>query len=542
MTNSSGLIEHWDRVAENPGTIRQIRYLILEMALRGRLVPQDPRDAPATELIGLLASAQRHQAGAGKRVGNVREDLNTDDLPTLPASWTWCALGTTGKISSGNSVNSTEKQRLQATSEGRPYIATKDVGYGRDPIDYDNELKVPFDDSTYRVARPNTILICSEGGSAGRKIGLTDREVCFGNKLLANQVREGIDPRYIFYLYQSASFYQAFASRMQGIIGGISKERFLGIPIPIPPTAEQHRIVKKVDELMALCDQWQVARINREATRDQLTTSTLATLIDPVTKTFQNDAMFALDILPRITARPEQISNLRKSILLLAVQGKLSLDSVWPKNPTALGKVAKLQNGYAFKSEWFTKTGIRLLRNKNVGHGALCWDDHVCLPESEEADFERFRLREGDIVLTMDRPFIATGTKVARVAADDLPSLLLQRVGRFQLSTSLSSDYLFLWLNSSQFSDQVSPGRSNGVPHISSKQVEAAVLFVPAVDEQQRIVAKVDTLMEVCDQLEASLAKNQEIQTTLLSALLAEAMEARVIPASKLEREAISTV
>ena len=136
--------------------------------------------------------------------------------------------------------------------------------------------------------------------------------------------------------------------------------------------------------------------------------------------------------------------------------------------------------------------------------------------------------------MSLDRPFIVTGTKVARVRPEDLPALLLQRVGRFVLSSALHPDYLFLWINSPHFSEQIDPGRSNGVPHISSKQVEGAILFLPPLAEQHRIVAKVDALISLCDQLEAGLGTIAHARRRLLDALLAEALPPTQMP----EREA----
>jgi type I restriction enzyme, S subunit len=304
----------------------------------------------------------------------------------------------------------------------------------------------------------------------------------------------------------------------------INAKSLAAIPIPLPPLAEQRRIVAKVDELMALCDRLEAARAEREATRDRLAAASLTRLNAPDPATFQDDARFALDMLEALSTRPDQIKHLRQTILNLAVRGYLSTGGTWRSSPIKLGDVATLQNGYAFKSEWFAKSGTRLLRNANVGHGTLNWDQEVHLPESRIEEFERFRLTEGDVILSLDRPFIVTGTKVARVKAKDLPALLLQRVGRFILSQALNPDYVFLWINSPHFSEQIDPGRSNGVPHISSKQVEAAVLFLPPLAEQRRIIAKVDALMALCDRLEASLDHAAATRRRLLDALLAEAL------------------
>jgi len=304
----------------------------------------------------------------------------------------------------------------------------------------------------------------------------------------------------------------------------VSRKQIEDLALPFPPLAEQHRIVAKVDELMALCDQIEAARAAREATRDLLSAATLARLNAPDPDTFQDDAGFALEALSALTARPDQIKQLRQTILSLAVRGRLSPENVWPKETCSLRDVARLQNGYAFKSEWFSRDGIRLLRNANVSHGIVRWDDVASLPEFRATEFERFRLNEGNIVLSLDRPFIATGTKVARIREEDLPCLLLQRVGRFQLDTHrLNSEFLFLWCQSPHFTEQIDPGRSNGVPHVSSKQVEEARIFVPSLAEQRRIVAKVDELMALCDRLEASLAGCDGTRSRLLDSLLAEA-------------------
>jgi type I restriction enzyme S subunit len=94
-------------------------------------------------------------------------------------------------------------------------------------------------------------------------------------------------------------------------------------PFPLPPLAEQRRIVAKVDELMGLCDRLEAARASREATRDRLAAASLARLNAPDPETFQANARFALDALPALTTRPDQIKALRQSIFNLAVRGKL---------------------------------------------------------------------------------------------------------------------------------------------------------------------------------------------------------------------------
>ncbi len=105
--------------------------------------------------------------------------------------------------------------------------------------------------------------------------------------------------------------------------------------------------------------------------------------------------------------------------------------TTWPSKH--IGEFAKVQSGYAFKSDWFVNAGIRLLRNANVFQNRIEWDDVVCLPEAERERDGAFELAVNDIVLTLDRPIVSNGLKVARLSEQDVPSLLLQRVGRFKL-------------------------------------------------------------------------------------------------------------
>lgn len=124
------------------------------------------------------------------------------------------------------------------------------------------------DEEKFRIAHQGAVLICAEGGSAGKKCGLTDRDICFGNKLFANELYGQIPSRFILYVYLSPAFRASFTAAMTGIIGGVSIAKFVEIPIPLPPLEEQHRIVAKVDQLMAQCDVLENLRIEREKALD----------------------------------------------------------------------------------------------------------------------------------------------------------------------------------------------------------------------------------------------------------------------------------
>lgn len=112
------------------------------------------------------------------------------------------------EIITGTSVNAAEKElRYAGLSEGLPYIATKDIALNTSVIDYDNGVRIPVGEPGFKVAPSGSVLVCAEGGSAGKKVGLTDRPVCFGNKLYAIVPGPTLSPRYLSYVVKSQAFY-----------------------------------------------------------------------------------------------------------------------------------------------------------------------------------------------------------------------------------------------------------------------------------------------------------------------------------------------
>lgn len=237
--------------------IKKLRELILELAVRGRLVPQDASDEPASVLLERIA-AETLQLVKDKKIKKPKAlpAINEDEkLFELPNGWVFERLGLIGAIFNGNSVNaSLKEQKYTGLAEGYPFIATKDVGYGFEALDYFNGILIPIDEPKFKVAHKGAVLICAEGGSAGKKCGIANQNICFGNKLFAIELKGKLDPRFILSVYLTPTFFEQFSESMTGIIGGISTAKFSGLLIPIPPLAEQKRIIAKVDELMSLCD------------------------------------------------------------------------------------------------------------------------------------------------------------------------------------------------------------------------------------------------------------------------------------------------
>ena len=173
----------------------------------------------------------------------------TERIPfEIPENWVWTRLSYIANIYTGNSISETEKRLKFTGVVGRYYIGTKDVDFNNRII-YDNGIAIPRQyEPDFRLAPNNSILMCIEGGSAGRKIAILNQDVCFGNKLCCFSPFVGIG-KYIYYYLQSPSFFELFNLNKTGIIGGVSIAKVKDILIPLPPIKEQQRIVAKIEKL-----------------------------------------------------------------------------------------------------------------------------------------------------------------------------------------------------------------------------------------------------------------------------------------------------
>lgn len=347
----------------------------------------------------------------------------------------------------------------------------------------------------------------------------------------------------------------------------ISQEKLRAVPIPLPPLAEQHRIVAKVDELMALCDQIEKSRTAREQTRDRLTAASLARLNGPAPETFQTDARFALDALPSMTARPDQIKQLRQTILNLAVRGKLvPQDTNDEPASEALRRIAAELRHLSEQDEirepfpFIVSDGWRWTHlGSVVGHSDAGWspktENHPRVGNNwgvlkvSAVSWGVFRDWENKEVLTGTIPrlqakvnkgdFLISRANTAELVAraviveeEPVNLMMSDKIVRLKLSANVDHRYVLIVNNDADFARRYYAEQASGVSP-SMKNVSRDVILnlplpLPPLPEQERIVAKVDEMMAVCDRLEASLAAGETARSRLLDALLHEALEPSV--------------
>lgn len=191
-----------------------------------------------------------------------------------------------------------------------------------------------------------------------------------------------------------------------------------------------------------------------------------------------------------------------------------------------LNSVATLQPGYAFKSNQFVDEGVRLLRGSNVGVGSFDWSEGTTkyFPKDRVVEFSEYFLHENDIIIAMDRPFISSGFKVARLQKSDLPCLLLQRVGRLTPKVNCSPDWLWQITSAGSVRSHLEKQQvGTDLPHISKSDIESCKIAIPTLSEQKEI-ASILTPFDVNIEI---LMKNLHTSKIMKSALLSDLLTGR---------------
>lgn len=557
--NAERLLAHYEQIADAPDAISRLRRFILDLAVRGKLVPQDPKDEPASELLKRIAKEKVRLVKAGK----IKEakSLSLADAngsrQDLPAIWKWVPFGET--INSHLGGGTPSKGNSTYWDGDIPWASVKDVGkakYLDDTIDH--ITKEGLADSSSNLVPKGSLIVVTRMGLG--KVSINRRELAINQDLRALSLSSLMNIDYCYLFLKTHGFEGTGMT-----VKGIKVEELLSIPFPLPPLAEQHRIVAKVDELMGLCDRLEAARAEREATRDRLAASSLARLNAPDPETFQDDARFVLNALPALTTRPDQIKRIRQTILNLAVRGKLVpqdskdeaasellkrievekarfVKSGKAKRQEALPEVDLDQTPFQLPSGWtwarFPELGIfgRGKSKHRPRNDPALFDGgtHLLIQTGDVAQskgvIKTYTSKYNEVGLSQSYKW-PKGTLCITIAANIADSGILtfdacfpdSVVGFVPVSMFETARYFEYFVRTAK-ANLLEFAPATAQKNINLEILMSVLIPLPPLAEQQRIVAKVDELMALCDQLDASLTDTATTRRRLLDALLAGAL------------------
>ena len=234
----------------------------------GKVIPAcNPRDKSRPLNKGYISDSDKKiplGEGSSGSLG-VMKPSGVEWIGDIPEGWEVRRLKEVSNLQTGNSI--ANKDLYLDKSNSIPYIATKDINIETQEIAYQNDIYIPINDLSFRVAKKNTILLCIEGGSAGRKIAITDQEVCYVNKLVGISSKTNkLFHRYNYFFVQSNIFKYQFFYYINGLIGGVSVNTLKNQLILVPPFQNQIQIAKYLDEQTGKIDQI-ITTINSKITK-----------------------------------------------------------------------------------------------------------------------------------------------------------------------------------------------------------------------------------------------------------------------------------
>ncbi|EKE68383.1 restriction endonuclease subunit S [Oceanibaculum indicum] len=570
------LLALYEKVAEAPDAIARLRRFVLDLAVRGKLVPQDPADEPADQLLehASIVRKGRIQTGELREAKGIRTPSRTEWLFDIPQNWSWSVADQLWDFENGDR-SSNYPSRDQLVDDGIPFVNAGHLVNGRISLEEMNFITAEkFASLGGGKLRQGDQVYCLRGSLGKHAVFDLDRDAAIASSLVILRPVISDCVPYLS-LYFDSDIAQTMLRRFDNGSAqpNLSSANLRKYEVPLPPLAEQRRIVAKVEELMALLDQMEAARQQREATRDRLTAASLARLTahDSDAEAFRTHARFALNALPALTARPDQIKSLRQTILDLAVRGKLVRQDPTDEPASELLKRISVSQKKAFAEEGLKKRKpvLRLKREElpfnipdswelpsfddlfvivsGVTKGSrVSTDTAVELPYLRVAnvqrghldltvvkriivrgpDQERYRLRAGDILMTEGGDWDKLGR--AAMWSNEIENCIHQNhIFRVRPpSPETLPEWVVMYVNSKlgrRFFEEASKQTTN-LASINMTQLRSCPLPLPPLAEQHRIVAKVDALMALCDRLEAVLDSADTTRARLLEVLIADAL------------------
>jgi type I restriction enzyme S subunit len=549
--------------------IKKLRGLIRELAVRGLLVPQDPNDEPASELLKKINAekAQLLKGGKIKKQKVLPPIEDNEKSFEQPEGWEWVKLGDVTEFVNGYAFKSSD-----FSDRGVGTIKIGDIQEGEISVDSMSRVAPSVVESldTNLQAVSGDLLIAMSGATTG-KLGFNlTNETFYINQRVGKICPYRLSIEFL-YIPLTAKIAENLAISLGSAIPNLSTTQIKNIVIAIPPLAEQHRIVAKADELMAFCDQLE----EQQETSITAHQTLVKTLLDAVTTASERDGFTAAwarigDHFDTLFTTEWSIDQLKQTILQLAVMGKLVpqdpddepacklKDEIakekekWVKEgnlkkqkllpeinekekPFSLPEswmwvrfgtlIQSFTNGLYKKGSFYSDTGAISLRMYNIQDGKIVFADirRVNVTDSELAQYS---LEEDDLLINRVNSKELVG-KTARIPGYSEP-LLFESMNMRAVphKSHISSGYLNLYLKTKMAKSVLLAHAKEAVGQASLNQgqISSLPLPLPPKSEQPRIVIKVDELMALCDTLKKRINTAQTTQLQLADAMASQAV------------------
>ncbi len=558
------LEKHFDTAFAAPDGIKKLRELILTLAMRGKLVPQDQTDRPASELLKAI-EAEKKRLVKEKKISksDLSSDLNLEEVPyELPNTWEWITLEHLAtKIGSG----STPRGGKEAYEiEGIPFLRSQNI--------WNEGLRI--DDTAYisreihkkmaaTTVLPMDILLNITGASLGRCSLIPDdfEEANVSQHVTIIRCVIAETRKFIHCFLLSPCGQSMIWTRQVGMSReGLSKKVLEQFHIPLPPLEEQHRIVAEIDRLMARCDELEKLRTDRNQKRTTVHTAAIDRLLKAQDdRAFSTAWSFITQHFSDLYSVKENVTELRKVILQLAVMGKLVPQDPNDEPASELLKAIEREKQQLVKDDKIKKPLPNVKPEKIPYDLPQSWEwvnlqdvfalitdgDHQAPPKSEsgipflvignlntgKVNLENCRFVNHEYYRSIDwarQPrkndilYTVTGSYGIPIFIDSNHKFCVQRHVAILKSVESSPVQYLMYLLKSKDAFNYAASVATGIAQktVPLTGLRKMPIPIPPLAEQHRIVAKIDRLMEFCDRLEETIEATKIKQTDLLNAVM----------------------
>lgn len=468
-------------------TPQQLKYSILKIAFSGDLVERDTQTS----------------------LPQVKEVQFAEPPYDIPDNWVWSTLGNCCDMYTGNSISENiKKTKYTGISDGLDYIATKDVTFNNSII-YDNGVRIPLEDG-FRVAKKGSILMCIEGGSAGRKIGIVNKDVCFGNKLCMFNSNSIVN-RYIFYYLQSYEFKKYFSDNVSGIIGGVSIKKLKELPIPVPSEKEQNCIVEKIEELLPYINRYSASYEKLQQFNSKFPENIKKSILQYAVRgklvEQRTEEGTGQELLVKLQEEKERLikeGRIKREKELAEIEDidtPFDIPDSWKWVHLFDVSEEKPTNGYSVKGVDY-QTSVRNLTLTATTSGYFKAEAFKYVDIQLEPD-SKYWLKKNDLLIQRSNSRELVGTSCI-YTGDDSAFIYPDLMMKIRTLPSVDVKYVDYVLKApitrNYFSKSAS-GTSESMPKINQGIVMQTLIPLPPLAEQKRIVAKIEELLPYCDKL-----------------------------------------
>lgn len=484
---------------------QDLRQAVLQAALQGKLTEQLETDGNVDELLKII-QVEKEKLIANKKLKkeNPLPEIHDEEIPfDIPDNWRWVRLQTFLDVRDG--THDTPKY----VTNGIPFITSKNLINGK--IDFSDVKFITQEDADLYNARSkvnkNDILMAMIGSIGKPVLVDIEKEFAIKNMALFKPVpNSNINMNYVLLLLNYAENIMKVQSA-----GGVQK--FVSLTYlrefisPLPPIEEQQRIVDKINEIMLKIDEYE--KIEKE--------------LDVIKKAFpgdMKDALLQAAIQGKLTEQLESDSSVMSLIKQCEKDKKDAVNTGKYKKEKFRGEIPEEEYPFDIPDSWkwlyisdmslfqegpgilaidFRTTGIPLIRIAGMQEDIVNLEGCNYLdPQMVEDKWKHFKLDLGDIVISTS----ASMDKIAEVTEETVGAIPYTGLIRFKMYGNINKEYFKYFIKSSFYAMQINEQKSGGtIKHYGPTHLKKMLIPIPPIEEQQRIVERLDALLPLCDDL-----------------------------------------